>query len=195
MADLKTELLCEVSVDLEPPQDVGNTPHGVRRIYYVKGGTLEGPKLKGEVLPGGGDWLLLRPDGAGELDVPHEGGFLRGRLGVEPRPVDVALVGVRVHGQVRDAKRRQVLEEVAALRGGDDEILERGLDDHARGTDLRPVDRDAQPRVRRAPPAGPDQNVRPAGRVQAFVQLADLRRDRRRVRGIEAVRLDVDHVG
>jgi hypothetical protein len=69
MADLKAELLCEVSVDLEVPQNVGATPHGNRQIYGVKGGTFEGPKLKGEVLPGGGDWALLRPDGALELDV------------------------------------------------------------------------------------------------------------------------------
>jgi hypothetical protein len=69
MADLKAELLCEVSVDLEVPQNIGATPHGNRQIYGVKGGTFEGPKLKGEVLPGGGDWALLRPDGAGELDV------------------------------------------------------------------------------------------------------------------------------
>src|SRR3990167_9281909 len=69
MTDLKAEFLFEVSVDLEPPQDIGATPHGLRRIYYVKGGTFEGPKVKGQVLLGGGDWLLLRPDGAGELDV------------------------------------------------------------------------------------------------------------------------------
>jgi hypothetical protein len=69
MDPLVTELLYEMSVDLEQPQDVGATPHGVRRVYYVKGGTFEGPKLRGEVLPGGGDWLLLRPDGAAELDV------------------------------------------------------------------------------------------------------------------------------
>ena len=69
MAELKTELLYEMSVDLEDAQEIGATPHGVRRIYYVKGGTFEGPKAKGQVLPGGGDWLLLRPDGAGELDV------------------------------------------------------------------------------------------------------------------------------
>lgn len=69
MADLRTELLVEVSVDLEEPQNVGATPHGNRQIYGVRGGTFEGPKLRGEVLPGGGDWLLLRPDGAGELDV------------------------------------------------------------------------------------------------------------------------------
>ncbi|WP_279582295.1 DUF3237 domain-containing protein [Fodinicola feengrottensis] len=33
------------------------------------GGTFEGPKLKGEVLPGGGDWALFRPDGTMTLDV------------------------------------------------------------------------------------------------------------------------------
>jgi len=69
MTDLKAEFLFEVSVDLEAPQSVGATPHGNRQIYYVKGGTFEGPKAKGQVLPGGGDWLLLRPVGAGELDV------------------------------------------------------------------------------------------------------------------------------
>jgi hypothetical protein len=69
MADLKSELLCEVSVDLEPPQNIGATPHGNRQIFCVKGGTFEGPKLKGEVLAGGGDWALFRPDGALELDV------------------------------------------------------------------------------------------------------------------------------
>ncbi len=69
MSDLKTELLFTMTADLEEGLDVGATPHGHRRIYYVTGGTFEGPKLKGEVLPGGGDWLLLRPDGSGELDV------------------------------------------------------------------------------------------------------------------------------
>jgi hypothetical protein len=69
MSDLKAELLYEVSVDLDAPQNVGATPHGNRQIFCVKGGTFEGPKLRGEVLPGGGDWALLRPDGAGELDV------------------------------------------------------------------------------------------------------------------------------
>jgi len=56
-------------VDLEPPQMVGKTPAGVRQIFIVKGGTFEGPKLKGELLPGGGDWATMRPDGAVQLDV------------------------------------------------------------------------------------------------------------------------------
>lgn len=69
MANLKAEFLCDVSVHLERPHVIGSTPHGMRQIFYVKGGTVEGPKVKGEALPGGGDWLLIRPDGAGELDV------------------------------------------------------------------------------------------------------------------------------
>jgi hypothetical protein len=38
-------------------------------IAQVAGGTFEGPRLKGKVLPGGGDWLLLRRDGVLQLDV------------------------------------------------------------------------------------------------------------------------------
>lgn len=69
MSEVETEFLFEMEVDLEPPQMVGQTPHGNRMIFYVKGGTFQGPKVKGEVLPGGGDWLLMRADGVGELDV------------------------------------------------------------------------------------------------------------------------------
>jgi len=69
LSELKTEFLCEISVDLEEAQPIGLTPRGNRQIVYVKGGTVEGPKIKGELLPGGGDWFLIRPDGVGELDV------------------------------------------------------------------------------------------------------------------------------
>lgn len=69
MSELRSELLFTLTADLDEPQVVGETPRGNRRIYYVTGGAFEGPRLRGEVLPGGGDWLRLRPDGAGELDV------------------------------------------------------------------------------------------------------------------------------
>jgi hypothetical protein len=70
MLDLKTEFLFETKADLDPAIiNVGTTPHGARMIAYVKGGTLEGPKLKATVLPGGGDWFIVRPDGAILLDV------------------------------------------------------------------------------------------------------------------------------
>ncbi len=71
MSEVKTEFLCELLADLdrETTVDVGTTPHGTRRIVYVTGGTIEGPRIKGVVLPGGGDWLITRPDGASILDV------------------------------------------------------------------------------------------------------------------------------
>jgi len=68
-AEPRLEHIYDMHVDLEPPQMVGQTPAGTRQIFILKGGTVDGPKLKGELLPGGGDWALLRPDGAVQLDV------------------------------------------------------------------------------------------------------------------------------
>ena len=69
MSEVKTEFLFDMSVELEEGQFIGPTPHGNRLIYYIKHGTFEGPKLKGNVLPGGGDWYLFRLDEVGEIDV------------------------------------------------------------------------------------------------------------------------------
>ena len=69
MLDLKYEFLCDVQADVEEPLPIGSTPHGVRMIYNIKGGTVKGPNIAADVLPTGADWILLRPDGAGELDV------------------------------------------------------------------------------------------------------------------------------
>ena len=52
-----------------PPQQLGTVPHGIRSIVPVTGGDFEGARLRGKVLPGGGDWLLLRSDGLLELDL------------------------------------------------------------------------------------------------------------------------------
>jgi hypothetical protein len=65
----RLEHLYDMHVDLEAPQVIGQTPMGVRQVFIVKGGTFEGPKLKGTILPGGGDWATMRPDGAIQLDV------------------------------------------------------------------------------------------------------------------------------
>jgi hypothetical protein len=71
MSDLKTELLCTLTahVDWRQVIDVGATPHGKRQIVYIRGGTFEGPKMKGVVLPGGGDWFVRRGDQLVEVDV------------------------------------------------------------------------------------------------------------------------------
>ena len=69
MAEIKTEFLFTITLAVPPPLDLGATPYGSRRIASVSGGSFEGPRLKGRVLPGGGDWLLLRRDGILQLDV------------------------------------------------------------------------------------------------------------------------------
>lgn len=65
------EFLFEARVKLHlPPMDVGPTPEGNRVIYFIKGGTFEGPYLRGRVVPdSGADWIRLRSDGVGVLDV------------------------------------------------------------------------------------------------------------------------------
>jgi hypothetical protein len=68
-AEPRLEHLYDMHVDLEAPQVIGQTPMGMRQIFVVKGGTFVGPKLRGEVLPGGGDWATMRTDGAIQLDV------------------------------------------------------------------------------------------------------------------------------
>jgi len=81
MDEPRFQHLFDMTVQLEPPQMIGATPQGNRQIFNVRSGTFEGPRLKGELLPGGGDWFLLRPDNVGELDVrvtlkTHDGALI-----------------------------------------------------------------------------------------------------------------------
>jgi hypothetical protein len=70
MPELRTQPLFRIDLTLHPYQDVGATPLGRRRIAPVSGGTFEGDRLRGIVLPhGGSDWLLQRADGSFQLDV------------------------------------------------------------------------------------------------------------------------------
>jgi hypothetical protein len=69
MAEIRTVHLMTLSLAVSGMQPVGATPNGDRRVGLVAGGTFEGAKLKGTVLPGGADWIIGRPDGATTLDV------------------------------------------------------------------------------------------------------------------------------
>ena len=46
--------------------DVGATPHGTRRVIPITGGTFAGPRLHGDILPGGADYQLV---GSSHTDV------------------------------------------------------------------------------------------------------------------------------
>ena len=64
------EHICHMRGDLRnPPEVIGETPEGIRVNFYVTGGEITGTRLNGKVLPVGGDWLTLRRDGVGILDV------------------------------------------------------------------------------------------------------------------------------
>ncbi|WP_326569378.1 DUF3237 domain-containing protein [Amycolatopsis rhabdoformis] len=61
--------LFTLDVRLAAPKTVHNGPHGERRVIDILGGTFTGARLSGEVLPGGADYQLVRPDGVAEIDV------------------------------------------------------------------------------------------------------------------------------
>jgi hypothetical protein len=86
---MKLEFLMEYHADLKPPVGVGPGPSGRRQIYEVTGGSFEGPKLRGTIETGGGDWLLIGADGVGRLDV-------RATL----RTHDGALIYMQYHGVI-----------------------------------------------------------------------------------------------
>jgi hypothetical protein len=65
MIDLK--LVAQLVVTVAEPIEVGQTPGGFRRLIPITGGEVTGPRLHGQVLPGGADVQLIRPDGVAEL--------------------------------------------------------------------------------------------------------------------------------
>ncbi len=69
MAELRTAHLFTLTLEVAGMQPVGATPAGDRRVGLVAGGRFQGARLSGTVLPGGADWIMLRPDGATTLDV------------------------------------------------------------------------------------------------------------------------------
>jgi hypothetical protein len=68
LSDLPVEHLFDMRVDLEPAQVI-ETAVGNRMTFISKGGRIEGPKLNGELLPGGGDWLNVGSDLVGRVDI------------------------------------------------------------------------------------------------------------------------------
>lgn len=65
------EYLCRITVELAAPLSVGPTGLGERRVIPITGGHVAGPHLSGDVLPGGADWQLVRPDSTALLDARY----------------------------------------------------------------------------------------------------------------------------
>jgi hypothetical protein len=69
MGNIGTTHLFDVEFEIGDMHMVGNTPYGQRAIANVAGGTFSGARLRGRVLPGGGDWGLFRSDGTLSVDA------------------------------------------------------------------------------------------------------------------------------
>ena len=82
MLPFELEHVCSYHALLkDPPEVIGPTPEGIRMNFAVTGGEVTGPKVRGKILAGGGDWITVRPDGVGRLDVratveTHDGALL-----------------------------------------------------------------------------------------------------------------------
>ncbi len=102
--ELRLEFLMRLAVNVGELVSMGHAPLGERRVVNIVGGTFEGPRMRGEVLPGGADWQIARRDGVLDLDARYalkeQGGGL-----------------VRV---VSQGYRRGPSEVLAALARGED---------------------------------------------------------------------------
>ncbi len=60
---MKLEHEFTMRAGVEPPLQNGPGPKGIRAIFSVTGGEVEGERLNGKVLPIGADWALIETTG------------------------------------------------------------------------------------------------------------------------------------
>ena len=66
------EPLMTLAVEVGEITSLGATPTGERRVVSISGGTFDSVEgWRGQVLPGGADWQLLRSDGVLEVDARY----------------------------------------------------------------------------------------------------------------------------
>jgi len=65
------EFAFEENVTLAKGIPVGKTSLGTRNIIPITGGTFEGPKIRGTIIPGGWDWQLVRADGCVQIKADY----------------------------------------------------------------------------------------------------------------------------
>jgi len=66
---MRSRPLMVLRLTTAPTQNIGAGPHGTRVTLPITGGSFEGDRLRGKVLPGGDDWTVERADGVIELDL------------------------------------------------------------------------------------------------------------------------------
>ncbi|WP_206239177.1 DUF3237 domain-containing protein [Novosphingobium terrae] len=65
------EYAFSAQITLDPPLEMGSVDGARRRYIGITGGTITGPMLQGTVLPGGGDWQSIEPDGLTHVEAHY----------------------------------------------------------------------------------------------------------------------------
>ncbi|MEU4405829.1 DUF3237 domain-containing protein [Streptosporangium sp. NPDC023963] len=92
---MNLEHLATFTVMLDPILELGGTHWGRRRVINIVGGSFEGPRFSGVVLPGGADWQVVHADGMASVDTrytlrTHDGAHLYlSTSGVRHGPAEV----------------------------------------------------------------------------------------------------------
>ena len=71
LPDPRFRFFADLSVQVGPPQEVGATAHGGRRLIPILGGTARGDGWSARVLPGGADFQRIVHGGLAELDARY----------------------------------------------------------------------------------------------------------------------------
>ena len=69
MHKFEMEHVFSYSAQLAPPELIAPMVEGARAHFYIQGGSVQGPRLRGTFKAVGADWYCLRRDGIGEVDV------------------------------------------------------------------------------------------------------------------------------
>jgi hypothetical protein len=90
MQSIDLKFFAELEVYVDPPQEIGDTGSGKRRVIPITGGKVSGENWSGSVLNGGADFQLIVNERRAELDARYVLQLPQGRIYIQNRAVRVA---------------------------------------------------------------------------------------------------------
>lgn len=105
------EFAFEARVTLSPAVVVGETGLGRRQYIPITGGSVAGPKFKGEVIPGGWDYQLNTAGGCGSISADY---FWRAEDGTV---IHILNQGMNCPGSLPEAGRSYLRPQFEAPKG------------------------------------------------------------------------------
>ena len=110
--ELRAEHVYDAKVFIGDRISYDKSKRGQGGMIPITGGTFEGPNIKGEVLPGGADWQMMRPDGDMELYARY---ILKTHDGYIIEVINRVLVHMDKDGEQMNDYVRSVLDFEAPL--------------------------------------------------------------------------------